>query len=82
MNKKKHDDLNSEQETLLDEANSYYDNSLNAPLRSPMRRKEKYRDKDFVTGKKEKAHKRHNRHSKEDYAFMANETIDRTNKDG
>ena len=52
---------NSDEDALedgLDEPEDYTGSSSNEPKRSPMRRKEKFRDKDFQMEKKHKNRKR------------------------
>lgn len=51
------------QEDLSDESEDYDDPDLCAPKRGPMRRKEKFRRKDFKTEGKNKEHKRNDRSS-------------------
>jgi hypothetical protein len=48
-------------EDSSDESDDYADPGLNAPKRSPMRRKEKFRNKDKQTGGKHKDRKRNDR---------------------
>ncbi len=45
-------------EDSTDESDGYTDPDLNAPKQSPMRRKEKFRTKDFQVEKKHKERKR------------------------
>jgi hypothetical protein len=45
-------------EDSSDESDSYTDPDLNAPKQSPMRRREKFRTKDFQAEKKHKERKR------------------------
>lgn len=48
---------------LPDESDRYADSGLNAPKRSPMRRKERFRTKDYKTQGKHKNRKRNDRSS-------------------
>jgi hypothetical protein len=57
-----------ELEDSFDEPDHYSDPGLNEPKRSPMRRKEKFRTKDFKSEKKHKDRKR-NYHNKYDFEF-------------
>ena len=50
-------------EDLSDESAGYFDPCLNAPKQSPMRRKEKFRNKDKKTEGKHKDRKRNDRSS-------------------
>ena len=54
----------------FDESEDYSSPGLNEPKRSPMRRKEKFRTKDFEMEKKHKDHKRNLRNKiKYDFEF-------------
>jgi hypothetical protein len=55
---------------LTDESDDYSGSGLNEPKQSPMRRKERFRTKDFKTEKKHKERKRHLRNKiKYDFEF-------------
>ena len=58
MGKETHSWNTAKLEDLFDESGDYGGLGLNAPKYSPMRRKEKFRTKDFKTEKKNKARKR------------------------
>jgi len=67
--KKEMDSHNRDElEDSYDESDEYSSSGLNEPKRSPMRRKEKFKTKDFQTGKKQKDRKR-NQHNKLKYDF-------------
>jgi hypothetical protein len=57
-----------ELENSDDESDDYSGSGLNEPKRSPMRRKEKFKTKDFQAEKKHKDRKR-NYHNKYDFEF-------------
>lgn len=60
----------AELEDSLDDSEDYGSPGLNAPKRSPMHRKEKFRTKDFKTGKKHKNRNRNLRNTiRYDYEF-------------
>jgi hypothetical protein len=58
MGKKTYSWNTAKLEDSFDESGDYSGLGLNAPKYSPMRRKEKFRTKDFITGKKHKDRKR------------------------
>jgi hypothetical protein len=60
----------AELEDSLDDSEDYGSPGLNAPKRSPMHRKEKFRTRDFITKKKHKDRKRNSRNKiKYDFEF-------------
>ena len=61
MKKETHFRNKDELEDSYDESDDYSDPGLSEPKRSPMRRKEKFRTKDFQAEKKHKERKRGNR---------------------
>ena len=58
MNKETYSRDTGKLEDSHDESDDYSDRGLSEPKRSPMRRKEKFRTKDFQVEKKHKEHKR------------------------
>jgi hypothetical protein len=67
--KKETDPSNTDElQDSTDDADDYGDPALNEPKQSPMRRKEKFRTKDFKSDKKHKNRKRNYR-SKIKYDF-------------
>ena len=68
MKKEMYSHNKDELEDSYDESDEYSGPGLNEPKRSPMRRKEKFRAKDFQTEKKHKDRKR-NQHNKLKYDF-------------
>jgi hypothetical protein len=59
-----------ELENLADQPDDYFGAGLNAPKRSPMHRKAKFRTKEFITGKKQKERERnYRRKMKYDFEF-------------
>lgn len=68
MKKETYSRNRDELEDSTDESDDYSSPSLYAPKYSPMRRKEKFRTRDFKTEKKHKGRKR-NLHNKIRYDF-------------
>ncbi|MGD8740668.1 MAG: hypothetical protein PVG34_10180 [Desulfobacterales bacterium] len=68
MKKEMYSHNKDELEDSYDESDEYSGSGLNEPKRSPMRRKEKFRAKDFQAEKKHKDRKR-NQHNKLKYDF-------------
>ena len=61
MEKETYSRNKAESEDSFDEADDYNNPGLNAPKHSPMRRKEKFREKEFRAEKKHKERKRNSR---------------------
>ena len=68
MKKEMYSRNRDELEDSDDESDDYSGSGLNEPKRSPMRRKEKFKTKDFQAEKKQKDRKR-NYHNKYDFEF-------------